>query len=349
MKRHSSVRIALGLMGCTLLLLGNRATAVAAPKDESDKPVPSEDWHATVVKKSKKASKAHVAEQAHRNTVRGEDHARDDRKRDHFNSHGERDELIGAGVSAAVTALGELHKPKQQAIYNGVPVATEKPAKPMHRAVVHHGAELDSWSKIDPLRKDDSFSPPQDGFETIALTGLASKGLITEQPGSMIHVSDHPSTGRTREKPPSMDPSPADKASSQGRKTRTPDEQAILDRKYTAASKRLDEARDEYARSLRVYDPEIATMEDSLAGWNEEDPGTGEDDGPAEAQKEQLYEGYLHRMAESEKAWLNTPRGKVVADIYRDAKEEIRRLNDEDGLTQPKPGEPDPADREEIH
>lgn len=301
--KRPSVMIALGHIGCALLLLASRASGIATSQDDWNNARSEERMKdGQTDHKSKKMSKEHLT-----------DHSRERDKRDHYSSKGERDALIGTGAAVAIKALGEFNKPRQ-VVSGGVPVATEKPLKTAKHATKRDkmSTARETWSKIDPLKKE-------------------SVGFPEQSNGS-------PS-------PPLLDNKTENKAGP----TRTAEEQAILDRKYTAASKRLNEARDEYARSLRVYDPEIATMEDSLAGWNEDDPGTGEDDGPAEAQKEQLYEGYLHRLAESEKAWLNTPRGKVVADIYNDAKEEIRRLNNEDGLTMPKPGEPDPADREEIH
>ncbi len=100
---------------------------------------------------------------------------------------------------------------------------------------------------------------------------------------------------------------------------------------------------------MRAFDPEIARIEDDLDRSREDDPGTGEDDAPAEAEKEQLYESYLNRMAAAEKAWPKTPEGKAATDRVQEAQKECERSAGDAGLIMPKPEEPNPEDREEIY
>lgn len=155
MKRFN-VMIALGHLGCALVLFSSRATVIAASTDDrgiaqSEERLKQEE----ASRKPKRRSKELVREQG---------------KRDYrHSSRGERDALISTGVGVAISAFDALNKPKRT-VYEGGPVSTQNLVKSKRRTAKRNRAETFSqtWSKIDPVKKDfDEVSeqpkPPLDG------------------------------------------------------------------------------------------------------------------------------------------------------------------------------------------
>lgn len=245
-----------------------------------------------------------------------------ERERDH--GHGG----VGVGVNVDLGGVGQRKaEPNPFAATNESPPPTHTQEKVKTKKVDKTGdttfekVEL-TTEKAKDLEKPDEYAGTPPGPINVS----DEKGATTPAPPPQTQEKGPPLKKESAGFPDQPKPPLDGKTQNKAEKTRNPEEQAILDREYLKASNKLAAARAEWNRGLRVFDPEIARMEDDLDRLREEDPGTGEDDAPAEAEKEQFYESYLNRMAAAEKAWPKTPEGKAAADRVREAKKECERL-----------------------